>query len=318
LNKDIRIRPAAVRAVNDFEPSHDASTPPLRRKAMSNNREVVQRRAEAEAASRKARSRRSLALGIWAVILVVVAVTCLALISSLGGNTTAVAGSSSPASGTPIPTALVRRLQSITLQSLVNAPAGGLDVSPTGINDPKLDSDGKPDLLYIGAEFCPVCATERWAMYVALSKFGTFSPEPGEIHSAVRDGDIPTLTFYKTKFSSPYLTFTPVETTTNEPEGDYYELLQKPSAEQLKLWESHTQQSFPWIDFGGQKELNSAQYDPSVLQGMTFNSIASQIGDNSTVVGADVDASARVLVKTICSTMTSDNPAAVCTAVGEG
>jgi hypothetical protein len=285
---------------------------------MSNNRAVAQGRAEAEAAARKAHSRRSRVLGAWAVILVVVIVTCLVLISSLGGNATSVTGTSSPASGTPIPKALVERLQSINLQSLVNAPAGGLDVFPNGISDPRLTSDGKPDLLYIGAEFCPVCAAERWAMYVALSKFGTFSPEPGEIHSAVRDGDIQTLTFYKTKFNSPYLTFTPVETTTNEPVGDYYASLQKPTAAQLKLWESHTQQSFPWIDFGGQRELNSAQYDPSVLEGMTFNSIASQIGDNSSVVGADVDASARVLVQTICSTLTSNKPAAVCTAVGDG
>ena len=35
--------------------------------------------------------------------------------------------------------------------------------------------DGKPGVLYIGAEFCPFCATERWAMVNALGRFGTFS-----------------------------------------------------------------------------------------------------------------------------------------------
>jgi hypothetical protein len=33
---------------------------------------------------------------------------------------------------------------------------------------------GKPEVLYIGAEYCPYCGTERWSMIVALSRFGTF------------------------------------------------------------------------------------------------------------------------------------------------
>ena len=60
----------------------------------------------------------------------------------------------------------------------------------------------------------------------------------------------------------------------------------------------------------------SAQYIPAALEGMSFNDIASQIGNNSTVVGADVDASARVLIQTICDTLTSNQPVAVCKAVG--
>jgi len=285
---------------------------------MPKNQTVAQRRAAAEASARNARARRSRTLGIWGVAVVVVVVVCLVIISSLGSATPAAKGGSSPASGAPIPAALLARLQSVPLNTLMSASTGGIDVSPGSIKDPRLTSSSKPELLYIGAEFCPVCATERWAMYVALSKFGTFSPEPGEIHSAVRDGDIQTLTFYETKFISPYLTFTPVETTTNEPDGDYYVSLQEPTQEQLRLWESHTGQSFPWLDFGGDKDLTSAQYDPTVLEGMTFNSIASQVGNNSTVVGADIDASAKVLIQTICGTLTSNKPADVCNAVGRG
>ncbi len=288
---------------------------------MSKNRRVAQRRAAAQAAAeeaaRKARMSRNRAIRIWAVILVIVAVIGLVAVSSLGGATTP-AGSSSPASGVPIPAAILSRLQSIPVKTLMSAPSGGLDVYPGGIKDPRLTSGDKPELLFIGAEFCPVCATERWAMYVALSKFGTFVPQPGEIHSALRDGDIQTLTFYKSKFTSPYLTFMPVEATTNEPDGDYYVSLQTPTATQLRLWKSHTGETFPWLDFGGVKQLTSAQYDPSVLEGMTFNAIAAQIGNNSTVVGADVDASAKVLIQTICSTLTSNKPAAVCKVAGDG
>lgn len=114
-----------------------------------------------------------------------------------GGSPSRSSSATSPASGTPISPTITKRLQSISLSKLLDAPTSGLVISPESIDDPALTAAGKPDLRYIGAEFCPICAAERWAMYVALSKFGTFSPEPGQIHSAVRDGDIPTLTFYK-------------------------------------------------------------------------------------------------------------------------
>ena len=50
------------------------------------------------------------------------------------------------------------------------------------IKDTALTSNGKPEILYIGAEFCPYCAAERWAIAVALSRFGTLSP----LHSLLR------------------------------------------------------------------------------------------------------------------------------------
>ena len=43
------------------------------------------------------------------------------------------------------------------------------------VTGPALTSGGKPEMLYIGAEWCPYCAAERWAMAVALRRFGTFS-----------------------------------------------------------------------------------------------------------------------------------------------
>ena len=33
---------------------------------------------------------------------------------------------------------------------------------------------GKPAVVFIGAEYCPYCASERWPMFMALSKFCTF------------------------------------------------------------------------------------------------------------------------------------------------
>ena len=39
------------------------------------------------------------------------------------------------------------------------------------------DASGKtvPEILYMGAEYCPYCAAQRWSTIIALSRFGKFS-----------------------------------------------------------------------------------------------------------------------------------------------
>jgi uncharacterized protein DUF929 len=295
-----------------------AKSTPAKSRSSSASRKYAERQAAREQAALAARRNRNRTIGIASILLVVVIVAALIIVKVGGGGGNSGASVSSPPAGTPIPAGITNKLTSVPLSTLAAAPTSGVS-SPSAISDPKLTADGKPELLFIGAEFCPICATERWAMYVALSKFGTFSPQPGRIHSAVRDGDIPTITFYDTTYTSPYLTFTPVETTTNQPNGNYYVTLQSPTAAELKIWEAHTNQSFPFLDFAGKADLTTAQYDPSLLEGgLTFDQIASDVGNNSTTIGADIDASAKILIQTICSKMTGSKPASVCSAVGNG
>src|SRR4029077_4410843 len=112
-----------------------------------------------------------------------------------------------------------------------------------------LTSGGKPEMLYIGAEFCPYCAAMRWSMAVALSHFGTLSPLHG-IHSSSTDTDpnTPTLTFYKSTYTSKYLTFTPVENETRT-----HAALQNTTSEQMAIWKKNEpggSLGYPFIDFG--------------------------------------------------------------------
>ncbi len=84
------------------------------------------------------------------------------------------------------------------------------------VNGTALTSGGKPEVLYLGGEYCPYCAAQRWAMVNALSRFGTFSGLT-TTHSSSTDVDpnTPTWTFYKSTYTSNYLVFTPVEEYTN-------------------------------------------------------------------------------------------------------
>jgi Domain of unknown function (DUF929) len=272
------------------------------------------RQAQKAALRDEARRRRNQRYALFAIALVVVIVGVLVIVKVSGGGTggNTNADQDSPPAGTPVPAATLAKLRSVPLSTLDSAPTSGIATQVQSVQNAPLTADGKPQLLFIGAEFCPHCAAERWAMYVALSKFGTFSPEPGRIHSAIADGDVPTLTFYGTTFSSPYFTFTPVEVYTNHPSGDSYVTLQTPTQAEQKLWTAANGGGFPFLDFGGKAILPSAQYIFTPLEGLPFSDVASQVGNNSTQIGADIDASAGILVKTICSSLTQHMPASVC------
>ena len=100
-------------------------------------------------------------------------------------------------------------------------------------------SDGKPEVLYMGAEYCPFCAAERWAMVVALSRFGTFSGL-STVHSRSNSDEVfpntPTWTFESRTYTSKYLTFSTVEMKTNVPNGSgSYTTLQTPSSAEQAL-----------------------------------------------------------------------------------
>jgi hypothetical protein len=283
-------------------------------KKSSSGTRYSERQARKEQALLEARRRRNQRYAIFTIAVVVVIIGVFVIVKvSGGGGGNGGAAQSSPPAGTPVPAATLAKISAVPVSTLYSAPQGGIITHVQAVNNPALTVNGKPELLFIGAEFCPHCAAERWAIYTALSKFGTFSPEPGRIHSAIDDGDVPTLTFYGTTYTSPYLTFTPVEVFTNKLNASGgYERLQTPTAAQIALWDASNGGGFPFLDLGGKHILESAQYLFTPLQGLPFSEVAAQVGNNSTQIGADIDASAGILIKTICTSMTHDQPASVC------
>ena len=102
-----------------------------------------------------------------------------------------------------------------------------------GAGAPEVTADGKPEVLYIGAEYCPYCAAQRWPLVVALSRFGTFSGL-GLSTSSATDvfPSTPTVTFHGSTYASDVLSFSGVETNTNQPDasGTGYEPLEHADA----------------------------------------------------------------------------------------
>jgi hypothetical protein len=244
---------------------------------------------------------------IWAGAATGAVVVLIAIMACVGLSTRG----ASAAARTPVPAATSRALQSVPVGILAEASAKVPGLYPaTRLRADALVADNKPELLYIGAEFCPVCAAQRWALVVALSQFGTFK-NLQETRSAVRDGNIPTFSFHGATYESPYLTFTPVETTTNQPKGNYYQTLETLTPQQEALWRSTLggTPSFPFLDLGGKYMINTSQFPTSNLVGQSFDQIANSVGHNDTPIGANIDAAAAALVKYICD-LTGHQPAA--------
>ena len=268
-----------------------------------------ERIAAQRAAARKAEVRKRIFVTGGSILAVVVVVVAFIIIKA--NQNAAKTGSGTSATGAALPARVIKDITAVPAATL-NAIGPGSTVSKTvtSISGSALTSAGKPEVLYIGAEYCPYCATERWSMVVALSRFGTFSGLRG-IYSSSTDVDpsTPTLTFYKSTYTSTYLTFTPVETTAE----DRNTPLQTPTAQQAKIWQKYDSAgNIPFIDFGNKYLINQVTYNPAVLKGKTWAQIAAGLNDKSSAIAKGADGSANVMTAAICK-LTHNKPANVCT-----
>ena len=271
-------------------------------------RNARERIAAQQAAARKAEQRRRLLIVGGSVGLVIVLVVALVLFKVLQKPTTQLGKGD-------LPVAVQHQITGVPATTLAQVGTGPLQGSLPikGISAKPLTSNGKPEMLYIGATFCPYCAATRWGMAVALSRFGTFGRLKG-IHSSATDvyPNTPTLSFQNQQYSSKYLTFTPVEA-----EGEHHQQLQKLSKSQQALWVKYDttngSQGFPFIDFGNKVVVTGPLFSPQVLHGLTWAQVASMLHNPSNPRAAYLNASANYFTAAICK-MTNNQPGSVCKA----
>ena len=281
------------------------------------------RLAAQHAAQQQARTRKRRLLLAGGAIVVVVAVV-LGFVLSGGGSSTPTAGSTAPAPTGAALTSVVDQLTSVPAATLDQVGAGQTASNPTSVTGTALTSGGKPEVLYMGAEYCPYCAAERWALIVALSRFGTFSGL-APIRSAAANGAgtaepyplTATWTFLNATYTSTYLTFTSVELNTNipDPTTGSYTTLQTPTAAESALIEKYdaTQgEAIPFIDYGNKFVSIGASYDPAVLSGLTWAEIAADLHNPASTVAKSVLGVANYATAAICG-LTNDQPASACT-----
>ena len=207
----------------------------------------------------------------------------------------------------------VTSVPAATFDSVGAGTATGLTAT-TG--QPLLTSAGKPEVVYMGGEYCPFCAAERWALTAALGRFGTFTGL-GLIHSSPTDvyPSTPTLSFHGSRFTSKYVSFAPVEwfgqaTDASTPFGHAY--LEQPTAQQAALFSKYAGGSIPFVDIGNQYLVPQAQYLPSALQGHELVAGGRRDAGRRSPVARDIDGAANIITAAIC-TPTNNQPATACT-----
>jgi len=243
---------------------------------------------------------------VW-IIAGVVAVIGLAAVVALvvsGGKKSNDAGTAVPSD----PATLVSTISGVSTDTINAVGSGGVTALPKPIDAPDLKADGKPLVLYVGAEYCPYCAAERWGMVQALSRFGTFTGLTFT-HSTPNDvfPNTPTLTFHGSTYTSSLISFQGVETQTNDGTA-----LDTPTADQQALLTAYNPKgSIPWINFGGQYVISGASYSPGTLAGKSAEEVTAVLSDPGSAITKGIVGTANMMTATICI-LTGDQPGSVC------
>ena len=222
--------------------------------------------------------------------------------------------------GEKAPASIMTNLTQIPYK--VWGPVGTAAASPPQIAKPVAHLPKAPEFLYIGAEWCPFCAAERWAMTIALSRFGTLSnmhlmqSSTSDVYPGTK-----TLTFYQSHYVSSFIHAAMVETATNATSASgTHPTLETPTASESAIQAAYDQPpyvptgnngSIPFVLVGGKYLWIGAQYQPSVLAGLSWSQIASDARHPTGTVGQSILSAANELTAAICAT-DGNQPASVC------
>jgi hypothetical protein len=222
----------------------------------------------------------------------------------------------------PVPPEVMADLTSVSPSTFEQADRSGVQTMPVPIRATlQRGPSGLPLVTYIGAEYCPFCAGERWPLVVALSRFGSFSGLRLS-HSAADDvyPNTATLSFFGSSYSSPYVELSAVETQTNVRSGGSYKDLQTPTPAQESLLRTYDAPPYvpassagaiPFLDVANQYMVTGSNFDVGQLRGLSQAQIAAMVKDGSTDAGRAILGTANVLTAAVCSA-TADNPPDVC------
>jgi hypothetical protein len=312
----------------------------------SRTKQDVDRRARIAAqreAERRAAQRKRIYIAGGSILAVAIVVVAFVLVKLNSGGGTAATASDGPTGAaltavtkqiTSVPTSVTDKVAdggvntgmfvAATTPAAIQSAATQLGSYFATVNGTALTANGKPELLYLGGEYCPFCAAERWAMVSALSRFGTFTGL-ATTHSSTSDvyPNTATLTFAKAKYTSSYLTFTSVELYGNERQGNSsnqntpYVTLQTATTAQTALEQAYDPSgAIPFLDFGNKyvEVGNLTPLSPSMMAGKTWAQVAAAMNDPSSTLGKALVGNANYVTAGICK-LTNNLPASACTPV---
>ena len=158
-------------------------------------------------------------------------------------------------------------------------------------------ADGKIRVTYVGAEYCPYCAAQRWSLLVALSRFGGFSGvQLTQSSSTDIYPNTATFTFTHARFTSSTIDFAPFETQDRNGQP-----LQQPSSEaRAAVARYDAGGSIPFADIGNVEYTVGAGYAMDNLAGQDWQQILRQVRSYGSPIAQEVIGNANWLTAGIC------------------
>jgi len=157
---------------------------------------------------------------------------------------------------------------------------------------------GKPLVFFMGAEYCPYCAAERWAVVRALSKYGQWSGLK-QTMSAARDEpflNLPTYDFSEAAYTSPYVEFVSREIKDRE-----FKSLQKLLKTEEKLVRKfNPEKRIPFLLISGRFMQVDSGFSPKIFIGHTFRQTETELKKVESEMRKTIDDEANVISALLC------------------
>ena len=241
--------------------------------------------------------------------------TVLIVAASLGVGGYFLATSGQPSGilsyiNTPVSSADMAALAAASGQPYGPAPPIAMQSAIQTYGGTPFISGGKPTVVYIGGDNCPYCAIERWALVVALMRFGSFSglQYMASAPNDVGPGNYATFTFVGSTYSSQYIAFRPYEVADRSGNP-----LQSVPSNYSAAWQAKTSGGVPFMNFGNiYLSTGSILPDPTILAGKNWTSIITEISSYQST-GMTIREGANLITAAICK-LTQGAPLSICSA----
>lgn len=181
------------------------------------------------------------------------------------------------------------------------------------VSNAPVSLENKPYFLYVGAQFCPFCAAERWSLVKALSNFGAWSGLGPDISAEEEAGfkRIPTYSFVGAKYESQYIAFGHKEIADRN--GRPIPGQELTDFETRWFNQYDPRGGVPFLFLNGQYVQLAAGYSPALLSGKTFAEVKRDVENNAnTELIAAINEEANILTAFLCKS-TNNQPGDVCT-----
>lgn len=190
--------------------------------------------------------------------------------------------------------------------AIVPGPQANL---PKNVSLPPLYMNGKPEIMYIGGEYCPYCAITRWGIVLALMRFGNFTYlRYTESSSKDVAPNTATFSFLNYSYQSNLVSFQAFEIADREGQN-----ISNPGYTQQDefLLGRYGGGGIPFIDFANSSIQSGSVIAPQIIQGKNWNQVLSDLSNQNSVVSQEIIGNANIFTAYICASNQTLNSTAV-------